>query len=201
MAGMCSLPALTWTQRTAGSTSTAPIIGDRVRLQSGVRLGTDGFGYTSGPSGLVKVPQIGRCLIEDDVEIGANTTVDRGALGDTVIGSGTKIDNQVEVAHNVRIGRNCLIAGHSGIAGSSQLGEAVLLGGGVGISDHVTIGDGAEVGARSGVGRDIPAGARYFGYPARPQREAMRAAAAFLRLPRLLKRIRKLETAVYGKDE
>jgi len=176
-------------------------LGDRVRLLAGVRLGTDGFGYAAGPDGLVRMPQVGRCVIGDDVDIGANTTVDRGALGDTVIRSGTKIDNQVQVAHNVRIGRNCIVAGHSGIAGSSQLGDNVMLGGAVGISDHVTIGDGARVGARSGVSKDIPPGASYFGYPARPQGEAMRAAAALLRLPQLMKRVKALETAFHDRNE
>lgn len=176
-------------------------IGDRVRLYSGARLGTDGFGYTPGPSGLVKVPQVGRCLIGDDVEIGANTTVDRGALGDTVIGSGTKIDNLVMIAHNVRIGRDCIIVGQAGLGGSAQLGDGVQLGGQVGIADHVSIGDGTRISAQSGVFRDMPAGGAYFGSPALPQREALRAVSGLQRLHELFKRVRKLEVAVRAEDE
>jgi len=176
-------------------------MGDRVHLFSGARLGTDGFGYTPGPSGLVKVPQIGRCIIGDDVEIGANTTVDRGALGDTVIGAGTKIDNLVLIAHNTHIGPNCIIVGQAGTAGSVRLGEGVQLGGQVGIADHVSIGDGTRIVGQSGVFRDKPAGGTYFGSPALPQREALRAISGFRRLHELLKRIKALETAVFGKGE
>ncbi len=168
-------------------------LGDRVRVHAGARIGTDGFGFTPRDDGLVRMPQVGRCIVGDDVEIGANTAIDRGALGDTVIGDGTKIDNLVQIAHNVRIGRHCVIAAQVGIAGSVDIGDRVQLAGQVGIADHLSIGDGARVAAQSGVSSDIPAGATYFGYPARPHGQAMRAAAAFLRLPDVLRRLKRVE--------
>src|SRR5690606_5084781 len=124
-----------------------------------------------GPTGLIKNPQIGRVIIQNDVEIGANTTIDRGALTDTVIGEGSKIDNLVQVAHNVKIGRSCVIAGHCGISGSVTVGDMVMMGGRVGIADHITIGDKAQLAAGSGVMNDIPAGERWAGYPAQPMRQ------------------------------
>lgn len=157
-------------------------VGNRVVLHGGVRLGTDGFGYVPGPAGLEKFPQIGRVIVQDDVEVGANTTVDRGALDDTVIGEGAKIDNLVQIAHNVRIGRFCVIAGHSGVSGSVVIGDGAMLGGGVGIADHVTIGAGAHIAAGSGVMRDVPAGARVAGAPAKPVRDFFREVAALAAL-------------------
>jgi len=154
------------------------LIGDRVILHSGTKIGQDGFGYVPGSHGLEKMPQIGRVVVQDDVEIGANTTIDRGALSDTVIGEGTKIDNLVQIAHNVRIGRGCVIAGHCGISGSVTLGDYVMLGGRVGISDHVNIGARAQLAASSGVMNDIPEGERWAGLPAKPFREAFREYAA-----------------------
>ncbi|WP_367714800.1 UDP-3-O-(3-hydroxymyristoyl)glucosamine N-acyltransferase [Nitratireductor sp. GISD-1A_MAKvit] len=161
-----------------GSSVQCAMIGDRVILHAGVRLGQDGFGYLPGPKGLEKLPQIGRVVVQDDVEIGANTTVDRGALVDTVIGQGTKIDNLVQIAHNVRIGRGCVIAGHCGLSGSVTLGDFVMLGGRVGIADHINIGTGAQLAASSGVMNDVPAGERWAGSPAQPIREAFRELAA-----------------------
>lgn len=168
-------------------------VGDRVRLGPGVRLGTEGFGYAGEGSGRVKVPQIGGCVIEDDVEIGANTTVDRGTLGDTVVGRGTKIDNLVHIGHNVRVGRNCVIVAQVGIGGSAAVGDDVVLAGQAGVADHVTIGDGARIAARAGVIGNVPAGATWSGFPARPHGEAMRASAALLRLPGALRRLQALE--------
>jgi UDP-3-O-[3-hydroxymyristoyl] glucosamine N-acyltransferase len=130
----------------------------------------------------VKIPQNRRVIIQDDVEIGANVTIDRGSTRDTVIGEGTKIDNLVQIAHNVTIGRHCLIAGQVGISGSARLGDFVMLGGKVGIADHVTIGNGASLGAQSGVMTDVPAGARWLGSPAQPVRDFMKGVAALRRL-------------------
>src|SRR5690606_21694064 len=142
------------------------------------QVGQDGFGFLPGPKGLEKNPQIGRVVIQNDVEIGANTTVDRGALSDTIIGEGSKIDNLVQVAHNVKIGRSCVIAGNTGISGSVTIGDMVMLGGRVGIADHITIGDRAQLAAGSGVMHDIPAGERWAGSPAQPRRQALREIAA-----------------------
>jgi len=176
-------------------------VGDRVRLYAGVRLGVDGFGYTPGADGLTRIPQVGRCLIDDDVEIGANSTVDRGALGDTVVGRGTKIDNLVHVAHNVTIGEGCIVVAQVGIAGSVEVGAGSQLGGQAGIAGHLTIGPGARIGAQAGVIGDVPAAAVYSGYPARPHREALRASAGSLRLHEVLRRLSELERRLEGEGE
>jgi UDP-3-O-[3-hydroxymyristoyl] glucosamine N-acyltransferase len=158
-------------------------LGDRVILHAGVRLGSDGFGYLPGKTGLPrKIPQVGRCLIGDDVEIGANTTIDRGSIDDTIIGAGTKIDNLVQVAHNVHVGARCLIAAQAGIAGSTHLGDDVILGGQAGIADHIAIGRGARLLVQAGVIGDIAPGATVSGYPAREHRAALRAQGALHRL-------------------
>jgi UDP-3-O-[3-hydroxymyristoyl] glucosamine N-acyltransferase len=154
------------------------LIGDNVILHPGCRIGQDGFRYRTGANGHTKVPQLGRVIIQDNVEIGAGTAIDRGASGDTVIGEGTKIDNLVHIAHNVTIGRHCIIAGQCGFAGSVTLGDHVILGGQVGIADHLTIGEGAMIGAKSGVMSNVPAGEKWFGFPAWPGREFLRATAA-----------------------
>lgn len=158
------------------------LIGDRVVIHAGVRVGQDGFGYTFAGGRHVKVPQIGRVVIQDDVEIGANTTIDRGGLRDTVIGEGTKIDNLVQIGHNVLIGRHCAIAGQVGIAGSTRLGDYVVIGGQAGLADHVTIGDGVQLAAQSGVKDDLAAGGRYGGSPARTASVWAKEVAALRRL-------------------
>ncbi len=152
----------------AGSTLQSALIGNRVIIHPGVRIGQDGFGFAMSPKGHMKVPQIGRVIIQDDVEIGANSCIDRGASRDTVIGEGTKIDNLVQIGHNCVIGRHCVIVSQVGIAGSSTLEDFVVLGGQVGLAGHLTVGMGAQVAAQSGVAGDIPRGARYGGYPAQP---------------------------------
>lgn len=176
-------------------------MGDGVRVLSGSRLGTDGFGYAAAEGDAVRVPQVGRLVIGDGVEIGANVTVDRGALADTVIGSGTKIDNLVHIAHNVRIGENCMIVAQVGIAGSVEIGEGVQFGGQAGIAGHLSIGEGARIGAQAGVIGDVPAGETYSGYPARPHRRSLRASAALMRLPDLIRRVDELEEAVRSRSE
>ncbi len=158
------------------------VLGNRVILHRGVCVGQDGFGFVSGREGHVKMPQLGRVLIGDDVEVGANSTIDRGTLEDTTIGDGTKIDNLVQIGHNTRIGRHCLLCSQVGVAGSAVLGDGVVLGGQVGIADHTTIGAGAQVLAKSGVSGVIPAGEKYAGIPAHPVREWYRTVAAMWRL-------------------
>ena len=158
------------------------LIGNRVNIHAGVRIGQDGFGFAMGPGGHQKVPQIGRVVVQDDVEIGANTTIDRGANRDTVVGEGTKIDNLVQIAHNVVIGRHCVIVSQVGISGSCELGDFVALGGQAGLAGHLKIGMGAQIGASSGLMNDVPAGQRWIGAPAKPIKEFWREMAALGKL-------------------
>ena len=173
-------------------------LGARSILHSGVRAGVDGFGYAWADGAHRKVPQVGRCDIGEDVEIGANTTIDRGSVGPTEIGRGVKIDNLVHIAHNVRIGEHSVIVAQVGIAGSTTVGRGVTMAGQAGVPGHVRIGDGATIAARAGVFGDVPAGQTYSGYPARPHREALRSLASISRLPRVIERLRALERAVLG---
>jgi len=147
----------------AGASIIHTLIGDRVIIHPGCRIGQDGFGFLLGAEAHVKVPQIGRVIIQDDVEIGAGTMIDRGGIRDTVIGEGTKIDNLVQIGHNVVIGRNCIVVAQSGLSGSVTLEDSVVLGARVGIIEHINVGEGAHLAARSTVLRDVPAGARWAG--------------------------------------
>lgn len=161
------------------------LIGNNVLIHPGCSIGQDGYGFVFfGPDGHLKVPQTGRVLIQNDVEIGAGTTIDRGSLRDTVIGEGTKIDNQVQIGHNVTIGRHCLLAAQIGLAGSLTIGDNVALGAKVGINNHLRIGDGAQVTAMSGVKDDIPANGRWGGFFAKPTRQWFREMVAVERLVR-----------------
>ncbi|HJQ10680.1 MAG TPA: UDP-3-O-(3-hydroxymyristoyl)glucosamine N-acyltransferase [Gemmatimonadaceae bacterium] len=167
-------------------------IGERVFIHAGARIGCDGFGYVFRDGGHQKIPHVGRCIIGDDVEIGANTTIDRGSIDDTVVGSGTKIDNLVHIAHNVRIGEKCLLMAQVGIAGSVTVGDGAILAGQAGISGHLTIGAGARLAAQAGVFGDIPAGETWSGYPARPHRDSLRASAALFKLAGMMRKLERL---------
>ena len=167
-------------------------LGARTIIHSGARIGCDGFGYVFRDGAHQKIPHIGRCIVGDDVEIGANTTIDRGSIDDTVIGNGTKIDNLVQIAHNVRIGEKCLIISQVGVAGSVTIGDGAVLAGQAGISGHISIGAGARIAAQAGVFGDVPAGETWSGYPARPHREALRASAALFKLAGMMRRLEKL---------
>lgn len=158
------------------------LVGDRVTIHAGCSIGQDGFGFLMGAGGHRKVPQIGRVIIQDDVEIGAGTAIDRGGIRDTTIGEGSKIDNLVQIGHNVSIGRHCVIVSQAGISGSVVMEDYVVIGGQVGIADNMHIGEGAMIGAKAGVMTDVPAGGKWVGSPAMPSREFFRQVAALRRL-------------------
>ncbi len=170
-------------------------IGEKVIIHSGAVIGSDGFGYVQDKGTHYKIPQIGGVIIEDNVEVGANVTIDRATLGNTVIGSGTKIDNLVQIAHNVKIGENCIILAQAGISGSVEIGNNVVLAGQVGIADHKKISDGVIVTGKSGVTGDLEAGV-YSGYPALPHKEWLRAQSIYAKLPDILRRLHELERRV-----
>jgi len=171
-------------------------LGARVILHAGVCLGVDGFGYVPVDGEHKKVPQVGACVVEDDVEIGANTCIDRGSIGRTVIGKGSKLDNLVHLAHNVQIGDGVLIAAMVGISGSTRVGDRAMFGGQAGMVGHIEIGEGARIGAQAGVIGDIPPGERVSGYPARNNREYLRAMGMAFKLPETIRRIGEIEARI-----
>ncbi|MFM2081375.1 MAG: UDP-3-O-(3-hydroxymyristoyl)glucosamine N-acyltransferase [Verrucomicrobiota bacterium] len=168
-------------------------IGRRVRVHAGTVIGADGFGYVFDAGVHRKVPQVGHVILGDDVELGANVTIDRGALGPTIIGKGSKVDNLVQIAHNVVIGEHCIVCAQTGIAGSVTLGNYVVVGGQAGFNGHIKIGDRATIAAQSGVMRDVPPGEKLWGTPAQPDRQFKRQHLALQQLPELLRRVAKLE--------
>lgn len=171
-------------------------IGKNVTIHPGAVIGSDGFGYVLDKERHYKIPQVGGVIIEDNVEIGANVTIDRATTGNTSIGSGTKIDNLVQVAHNVKIGKNCLLVAQVAIGGSVEIGDGVVFGGQVGVRDHVKIGHGVMVGAQSGIGHDIPDGQVFSGTPAIPHKSWLRAQTIYSKLPEYIKRLLELERKV-----
>lgn len=175
-------------------------LGDRVILQPGAVIGSDGYGYEFSGGKHVKIDQVGIVEIGDDVEIGANTTIDRARFGKTIIGEGTKIDNLVQIGHNCLIGRHCLIIALTGIAGSTKIGDYVTMAGQVGTVGHITIGDKATLAARTGVSSSLPGGEVYAGNPAQPFRDEMKQRASARRLPKLIERVKALEEALRVKE-
>ena len=166
----------------AGASLSHCLVGDRVRIYAGARIGEAGFGFASGPDGFLSVPQLGRVIIGDEVEIGANATIDRGAGPDTVIGEGSRIDNLVQIGHNVQLGRRCIVVAQGGISGSTKLDDFVVVAAQAGLTGHLTIGKGAQLGAQSGIMRDVPPGARMMGSPAVPAKQFFRQFAFAARL-------------------
>jgi UDP-3-O-[3-hydroxymyristoyl] glucosamine N-acyltransferase len=176
-------------------------VGNRVRIHSGTVVGSDGFGYVLDQGRHLKVPQIGNVVIQDDVEIGSNVSIDRGALGSTVIGRGTKIDNLVQIGHNVVLGEHCILCGHVGIAGSTKVGSYTTMAGQVGVAGHLTIGSHVTLGAQAGVMNNVPDGEKWLGAPAQPDRDMKRIFIALQRLPELSKRVKELEERKGQKPE
>ena len=176
-------------------------LGQRCILQSGTVVGSDGFGYATTPAGHRRIPQLGGVVLEDDVELGANCTVDRGSLADTRIGRGSKLDNLVHVAHNVDVGEGVLIVAQVGISGSTRVGDRAVLAGQVGVVGHIEIGAGARVAAQSGVTKSVPPGEEWFGYPARERRRAFRQQALLAKLPELAARVHALEERIAALEE
>lgn len=177
------------------------VIGDNVTIHSGAIIGADGFGYKFRNNAHIKVPQVGNVVIENNVEIGANTCVDRGALGSTTIGLGSKIDNLVQIGHNNKVGQHVIMCGHTGVSGSCNIGDYAILAGSSGIADHVTIGQGAVIMARSGVAGDVPAGSQFFGSPAKDKKTAYKEQIAISKLPDLMKKIKELEEKLQRLEE
>jgi len=175
-------------------------IGNRVILHSGVVVGSDGFGYVFAEGRYEKFPQRGGVVIEDDVEIGSNSTVDRGSLGVTVIGQGSKLDNLVQIAHNVKVGRHCVIAAQTGISGSAEIGDYVVMGGQVGVADHVRIEEGAMIGGQAGIFRTIRKGTKVWGTPARPLDEFKKMHAQLVSLPTLAAKVKEISRRLSGRD-
>lgn len=171
-------------------------IGDRVIIHNGAIIGSDGFGFAPHEGKYHKIPQVGKVIVEDDVEIGANSTIDRATMEETIIRKGVKLDNLVHIAHNCIIGENTVIAAQTGISGSTTIGKNVVIAGQVGTVGHISIGDRVQIGAQSGVSKSIPEGEVYFGYPARPIMKTKRIEASLNNLPELLKKIKHLEKAV-----
>lgn len=171
-------------------------LGQRVTIHSGAVVGSDGFGYVASERGAVKLRHLGRVVLGDDVELGANSCIDRGTLGDTTIGDRTKIDNLCQVAHNVTIGSDCLIAGQCGIAGSTRIGNRVTMAGSVGVGDHLTVGDGATLGPRAAVIKNVPPGETWIGYPAQPYRRFARQSYLLGRLERIWRFVKEREGRV-----
>ncbi len=172
------------------------VIGDRVILHNGCVIGSDGFGFAPDGEKYKKIPQLGRVVVEDDVEIGANTTIDRATMGDTLILKGSKIDNLVQIAHNVTIGENSIVAAQTGISGSTHVGSHVTIAGQVGIVGHIKIGDNAMIAAKSGISKDVPAKAVYFGIPALPIMQQKRIDVSLKHLPDMIKKIHQLENEI-----
>ena len=181
-----------WGDAEANTKAQVSQIGSRVVLKAGAVIGGDGFGYLSDARGHTRIPHVGGCILEDEVEVGSNTCIDRGSVDDTVIGRGTKLDNLVQVGHNVRIGERCLIMAGVGIAGSTRVGNEVILAGHVGVTDHLVIGDRARIAAKSAIFGDVPPGTSFSGHPARPHRQFLRAQAAMYRLAPIVDELERL---------
>lgn len=168
-------------------------VGKKCRLHAGVVIGSEGYGFVRVGDGIEKIPQAGRVIIEDEVEIGANTTVDRGTLGDTIIGRGTKLDNLVQIAHNVKLGSYCFMAAQGGVAGSATIEDGVSIGGQVGVAGHLVVGKGAMIAAQAGVSKDVPAGAMVVGTPAQERAKFVADLAAIHSIPEIKERLKKVE--------
>lgn len=168
-------------------------LGKNCRVHAGVVIGSEGYGFVRVGDGIEKIPQAGRVIIEDEVEIGANTTIDRGTLGDTVIGRGTKLDNLIQIAHNVKLGSNCFMAAQGGVAGSATIEDGVSIGGQVGIAGHIVVGKGAMIAAQAGVSKDVPAGAMMVGTPAQERSKFVADIAAIHSIPEIKERLKKVE--------